>query len=621
MTAKSPEFYEYYPKLFYAFFPNIDPELIKKLSVAGFLYYQSVLHLDAVIDDKDISKVPYALGYQEEAIKKLTDIFGIDSVFWMAWNQRKKEYQEAITLEKNISKKNAVVSFVKYKKLADLKATFGKVAIDSMYILSGSENKELYDTLLTSHYYFSIGFQLYDDIKDFYEDFAKGQFNWGIQQLNLSLPEEEKNLPPQLLNKLFFIRGIGQQILKTSIQYFKKAKTALASYQTNSLWEKTISDMIHTISNYLDETEGYLLILEKKIDLEQSPQTQSYFFSYSTIKNKTISQGLSFIENDYQKNYGELQHIMYLSKKQGFSNSSSIQVSDVFQRAMLNDCLWGIADKYALNISTYIEKEINYLVDKRRKDSVGGWSYYPDVKEIAADIDDLAQILQLFIKSGETGLISKFCTRPIDIALEERTYADGGIETWILPKKNQTKVQQKQEFCNQTLWGTGPDIEVVANFVYALSLLKDKKFDEPISKSLRYIAQAQMKEGSWTARWYYGIYYGTYTALRALSVNTELYKKEIEHGINFIIHTQNKDGGWGKDAASDALNTSLALLSLKLFNKKEYKKYINAGQKYLIISQDKCGGWNAVDFIRPKSGQPYQSKVLTTAFALKALSI
>lgn len=620
-TTKSPEFYEYYPKLFTAFFPNIDSELVKELSSAGFLYYQSLLFLDAVIDDHDITKLTFSLAFQEEAIKKLTHIFGLDSIFWKTWNQRKKEYQQAISIEKGLSLQKSTVSFSKYKNLADLKAAFGKIAIDSMYILSGSNNKQLYENLIQSHYYFSIGFQLYDDVKDFYEDFTKGQFNWGVYQLNISLSEEERKLSPQILNKLFFIRGVGQKILKNSIQYFKKAKAVLVKYSISSLWENTISDMANTISNYLDETEGYLLILEKKIELEQSALSQNSFFNYSNVRNKTIFQGLTFIESDYRKNYQELQHIMYLSKKQGFTNSSPIQVSDVFQRAMLDDCLLHIANKYALNISDYIEKETIYWINKRRKDKVGGWSYYPDVKEIAADIDDLAQILQVFIKFDKTHLISKYCAKPINIALEERTDANGGIETWIIPRKNQTKIQQKQEYCNQTLWGTGPDIEVVANFIYALHLLKDESFKSQINISLQYVARSQLKEGYWAARWYYGVYYGTYTALRALSIQKELYKKEIQQAINFIIQNQNHDGGWGDNSGSDALNTSFALLCLKLFDKDVYKKYINAGKKYLIISQNKNGSWNAVDFIRPKAGQPYQSKVLTTAFVLKALSM
>ncbi len=618
--GKSPEFYEYYPELFSSFYKNVDSKTVKELSLAGYLYYQSVLSADSVIDNNDNSKIFHVLSYQEEAIKRLTYLFGKDSQFWDYWNARKKEYQQAVILEKKFSKKDSV-SFNQYKDLADYKSTFGKVAIDSMHFLSDSENNELYQALLKSHYYFSAGFQLYDDVKDFYEDIQKGQFNWAVYQLYSSLNENEKKLPPQILSKLLFIRGIGQKILQLSIQQFRKAKEIVKEYRINSLWEKTIQEMEDTISGYLDETHGYLLILEKTIELENTPENKNTFFSYSHIKEETIRKGLSFIEKDYRKNYAELQHIMYLSRKQGFSVSSPIQASDVFQRALLNDCLFHIAEKHKLDISGYLEKEVEYLVGKRRKDIVGAWSYYPEIKEIASDIDDLGQIIQLFIHSGRTDLIKKYCKKPIDIVLQNRVKPNGGIETWIIPKDKQTKIQQKQELYNQTKWGTGPDVEVVANFIYALTLLRDSQNDNYISHALNYMVKEQQEKGCWIARWYYGNYYGTYVALRLLSHYQNDFTKSIKSALSFIIQNQNKDGGWGKDTDSDALNTALALLSLKLFNKKEHSRAIIAGERYLIHFQNASGEWDSTDFIKPKASQPYKSTVLTTAFVLKVLSV
>ena len=80
-SNKSPEFYKYYPRLFHAYFPVIQADLIKDLSDAGYLYYQSVLMADAIYDTMNLSKIPRMLSLQEDTIKILTSIYGRDSKF------------------------------------------------------------------------------------------------------------------------------------------------------------------------------------------------------------------------------------------------------------------------------------------------------------------------------------------------------------------------------------------------------------------------------------------------------------------------------------------------------------------------------------------------------------
>ena len=97
----SHQFYQYYPRLFSAYFEGLDPDLISELSDAGYLYYQSTLMLDSLIDDNNFSFLTKALSLQEESIKILTSIFGIDATFWGLWNQRKIEFFDAVKFEKS----------------------------------------------------------------------------------------------------------------------------------------------------------------------------------------------------------------------------------------------------------------------------------------------------------------------------------------------------------------------------------------------------------------------------------------------------------------------------------------------------------------------------------------
>jgi hypothetical protein len=88
---KSPKFYQEYPKLFNSYY-NIDAEKLYVLSKAGYYYYHSILSLDSLMDDGEFKEIPQILTLQEESIKLLTSIYGVDSSFWSSWNKRKKEY-------------------------------------------------------------------------------------------------------------------------------------------------------------------------------------------------------------------------------------------------------------------------------------------------------------------------------------------------------------------------------------------------------------------------------------------------------------------------------------------------------------------------------------------------
>lgn len=164
IADKSPKYYQYYPKLFKDYFKNIDETIVLKLSDAAYLYYHSILFSDLLIDEMDYSKLPLISYYQEETIKVLTSIFGIENNFLKLWNKRRNEYFEAIVFEKGLTKKENV-TIEEYETLADTKSAFGKVAIDCLYSIDNS-NEDLSKKLLLSHQYFSVGFQLLDFIEN-----------------------------------------------------------------------------------------------------------------------------------------------------------------------------------------------------------------------------------------------------------------------------------------------------------------------------------------------------------------------------------------------------------------------------------------------------------------------
>jgi squalene-hopene/tetraprenyl-beta-curcumene cyclase len=613
----NPAFYQNYPSLFSNAF-SITKEHLDLLDISGYLYYQATIFTDSLIDKKDISKFPLISICQEESIKILTSIYGLESDFWELWNKRRNEYLDAIVFEKGLSKKE-VVTIEEYETLADAKSAFGKVAIDCLYSLDNT-NKAVYEKLLLSHKCFSVGFQLYDDVKDFKEDFIDNQFNWAIYELKKNIDFEDFPNNYETLNKLLYIKGIGQNILSLSIKYFQKSIDLISSLKKDSEWLKINTEMKETIEIYLEVTNGYIRTISKKIEIGKSKNLNLKFFDFASIDNCNIRLGLEYIKEDFDKNYSELIHYMYFSKNRGFEKGDAIHYSDTFQRAMLNDCLLTVKEKYNINTFDFFDLECNYLIEKSNKDVIGAWSYFPTVQEIAADIDDLGQIMQLFINRNRFDLIEKHCLTAINVALTDRTCKNGGIETWIIPRENQNEIQTKQEYFNTTKWGCGPDLEVVANFVFALQKYNPITYKENITNVIPYIISCQSKEGFWESRWYYGSFYGTYVCLRLLKEFENEYSTSINLALKYVLKSQNEDGGFGlmKFSKSDALSTSFALLVLKMYAKNNREPIVKA-EEYLIKTQDKLGYWNEIDFIKPRQQEPYKSKTLTTAFVLKAL--
>lgn len=182
----NPEFYLYYPALFSEYF-EIEKEKLELLCIAGYLYYQATIFLDKVIDDKNLDLLFPSMVCQEESVKILSSLYPLNSNFWTLWNQRKMDYQKAILLEKQI---NENPSFENYSKLAILKATFGNCAIDGMFLLTDKKSENVYKILLQTHDYFSIAYQLNDDVLDFVNDYKNKQFNWCIYNFDSKYFEE-----------------------------------------------------------------------------------------------------------------------------------------------------------------------------------------------------------------------------------------------------------------------------------------------------------------------------------------------------------------------------------------------------------------------------------------------
>jgi squalene-hopene/tetraprenyl-beta-curcumene cyclase len=561
---------------------------------------------------------------QWEAYRSLYRLFPVESKFWERFKHYLIEHADACLQEHRFA--SGEYDWREYTEEVALRIARGKNGVARAAIaglVEMANDDSLYEPLIESVNQFNIACQMWDDLCDWKEDLLTG-----IPSLLLvrALPERfvpsidgELALRVEDFARKIYYEGHAHYVLKLAIEALDKAGE-LASFKPNLDWRDVIDekrrdckalwdDFSRIVSNNVERVRK-----QAPYDL-QLPETNDAWESLTW-------DALRFLIGQWRRGFGEARHIMYLSRKEGFSAEDECHYGDVFQRALIADALCDADDHLEGKLAPVIEHEVNYLLQRRQPYGVGGWCYFHDVPEIAPDADDLGQVMQVLIRAGRAAEVVKYCEPPLEVLLRDNARADGSIETWIVPSAGRTAHQEKQVEFNLTKWGVGPDNEVMANLLYALTLYNPARFAMVIDKGVSYLEKEQRKDGGWDSRWYHGPYYGTYVCLKLLAT-AKPDSPAIGRAIDFLRLTQFDDGGWGMSGKSDSLNTALALLCLaSIYQIAPDGLHLKCGTKALHYLQEKQGAggaWQSVPFIRPRLSDSYGSQTVTTLYVLKAL--
>lgn len=331
-----------------------------------------------------------------------------------------------------------------------------------------------------------------------------------------------------------------------------------------------------------------------------------------------IARGIVALIVEAELGYPEATHVLPFPRTQGFEVDSDLQSGDVFQRAVLLEALAAIHARGLRDLAPLIAREAEYLLAMRRPYPPGGWGYFPNLHELPADADDLAQCIRALIAAGRREAASAAAAEPLATLLEVGAIAPGLYETWILPRE-ESALHARQRWWIRHAWGRGPDCEVIANLAVALALLDGVRYAEQVSACTRQIAAMQAGDGSWPSSWYHGPFYPGWVCTKALGPHAEAtlrWQAALRTG-------QRADGGWGWREASDPLSTALGLLALDPCD-----PAVPAARAYLAATQEADGMWPAVLWIRMELGRAeglvrtvlsYGSRAIGTGYALQAL--
>ncbi len=563
---KNPPIYLYYPEVFYAAF---EPDSKKKqaeirtLNIAGYFYYRSIMGMDSAIDNevlpKGKQKEKHVLAImcsicQEESIKLLTSLFQLDKKFWSKWNARRQEFLNAIIIDKQ---KREYISKEEFEKLADYKSSFGKIAIDSTFILSNSEDIELYNKLQSSHKFFSSGFQLIDDILDFDKDIINPQVNFAYQSLKEYFTKKNidySKFSDIRLNKYLYVSGIAESLIIESINYYNKALKVIEGHNIPR-WNNFINNSIHSAKSMLHQLRVYEKIVDARLNLSNENDSQNDI-------NAGLNNAKEFILKKQNKNgnwedFGIIAGVsdiwatgFILTKisdlKSNF-NSNSLKAACNYLMRNSKDGLWGyntnwIADTDSTTVCLLALLLNGHDVDEAfekwlsSQNENGSFSTYPDKKL-------LKQALNSEFINYDGWTSSHNCVSALAFyLLSRKSKTKSNIE--LLEKYLQSEVG-KDYLWDSYWWTSG--VYASSCICQALSFFKGNSIGVLVDETLKALSKNQSDEGYFIDGLGKPCAFYTALALSAYCSSHHYYSKYREHAkkaVKWLLKTQYVDGSY-----------------------------------------------------------------------------
>lgn len=602
--------YYMYPCMFREDFPEMDEDLFVELSVCGILYFKYIITFDKQLDGdlhQNVEELFYNSFLAQESIKALIEfIHPQEDVYFKKMNEYIKEYIYALRAEKQICKDYQEYTYVLRGKSAIAKCFVAAMAVKT-------KRYEKMSVLEESQDCFYEAFQLFDDFKDIKEDLKAGRHTWLTDQIN----ESKGNYYSQL-HEMHEIEKVFQLI-----NY--NCDRAIAKSGKGEGWLKNI----YLLKSKARMVYGDILKRDFYVDYSIVKDTNNL---YSI--NELINKIELYLEKTYENGgFSQIVHYMSFPTSEGYKSDVN-QAGDTFGRTYLMNVLNELSGFLETLKGIENPKYIASLLENVTKVYKTGWSYFPNLNELAPDIDTLSEVIKFANYTKDKELCNKV-NEAIDFVISNCVKEDGSIDTWMLSTENLSEQEiYGKEFANQR-WKIRQDPEVVANFVHAISIYKqyNKDVSKYVGRSVAYLKHCQGEDGFWNSSWYCGKMYGTYVCARAIiqnDSNDEIIDKILENILNMF-----DEGGKYKNpfVINDYLYcilTIIDILKCRFINDTKINNILESVTIYLSrVIDDEEGFIGTSPFIKvadvkyEKAGHvysyvlSYESILLTSALSLK----
>lgn len=264
--------YYFYPWLFSDAFQKIDKKKSEKLCFISQLGAESLIQMDKIMDDqlissKDIMQFIVLLGYQYKfaiSLKELAKLFGDNESFWSKFELLFVDYMHQL-LKERADNTTKPMSLLEFEKSAAGKAALAKIITVAMGELA--DRTEIVPMIERSQDLFSIGYQLYDDIKDWEIDFKRGQYSYFLKKVidEFSLIHEIANGSIPNINDLkahIYLSDVIIESLELAASYLDSAKEPISTIECPK-WKSWIEKCKKSILRFRSDL---LEIRNKTID-------------------------------------------------------------------------------------------------------------------------------------------------------------------------------------------------------------------------------------------------------------------------------------------------------------------------------------------------------------------
>lgn len=617
--------YTLYPYLLADDFDNIPENKLQLLLKAGIQYYSYIINLDRIIDEQT-SLDNYELIYRnfeaQMAIRTLTQLFDDDNQFWRYFFKYNKEFIDSIILERQHLGIIKRFEESEFERIARGKSAVAKLSVVGLGCLSKKYDE--IDRFEATQDYFADSFQLYDDLRDWKEDFRRKNYSWLLTEIMCNIGEKTSYTEEEISYELFVNRydeAMLDEALRACDRSMITAGKSKPWIRVSKIHYNRLLKLREDFSSIRNENYRKYSYFNDLADRDLS----------NMLKEKHISVQQKMNQNlllQQAKGYVEMRHWLGFPHEHGFTGEEENQEGIVFQHAFIVNLLNEINDMGFEMDNSLIKTDLAYWMNNKHKDFSIAWGYFPDLPELSPDIDTYSEVIRVLQRQG---FIDEQLIEEVEFVLDNNMKMDGSMDTWIIDKNDKSEAALKAYNAAVKFWGTDPDPEVIANFIYTVTALDQERFGAVVQQLLQWLLSKQNEEGYWTSSWYVGKYYGSYVCAKLFD-QVNLYNENVERLIAFLSKTQNENGSWG-ELSGNPQDTAYALAGI-LFLKKHVdplnlKNMVMKAVSYLLKTFDfDMSIWYSCDFIYMDMGRAtgqdisilkYSSVIITSVICFYGL--
>jgi hypothetical protein len=229
-------------------FPGVSTSDQIRVNALIYLGARGIYEADPVLDNQVIGKnIHEPLMRSQfctmEAVRILSGLFSADSPFWPQYYARYTDHFDELKESSQTDKK---LDHDAYISLLAKKYALLYLVLDTWHYLAGQKNKQAYEDLLKAVAWFTIGYNIPNEIRGLKTDLETHVNNYAYWRLLDLLPEmglSAADFDQEELHKLVYVSGLAERMLNESMAAFEYSMTIADQYDLTLFKQIVLSRM------------------------------------------------------------------------------------------------------------------------------------------------------------------------------------------------------------------------------------------------------------------------------------------------------------------------------------------------------------------------------------------